>query len=230
MGAVTRDDFYTGTAAGVSGGTTMIIDFVIPDPQQPLMDAWKNWRGWAEKSASDYSFHVAVTWWDQSVHDDMGTLVREHGVNSFKHFMAYKNAIMANDEVMVNSFRERGDRRRARSRQPCRARGADAPARLHAGGAAVARAFQGRHARRARDGAHGRVLAVRQRDPARRRRVLKPRARLRTRSTATRRWCAAAPPSRAAGCRTPRARSRRPGSRACRTGCARTGRCRPGRA
>ena len=34
----------------------------------------------------------------------MGTLVREHGVSSFKHFMAYKNAIMADDEVLVNSF------------------------------------------------------------------------------------------------------------------------------
>ena len=104
MGTVTKDDFYTGTSAGVSGGTTMIIDFVIPDPKQPLMEAFRNWRGWAEKSAADYGFHVAVTWWDQSVHDDMGTLVREHGVNSFKHFMAYKNAIMANDEVLVNSF------------------------------------------------------------------------------------------------------------------------------
>ncbi|MDE2298533.1 MAG: dihydropyrimidinase [Burkholderiales bacterium] len=104
MGTVTKDDFYTGTSAGVSGGTTMIIDFVIPDPKQRLMDAFRNWRGWAEKSAADYSFHVAVTWWDPSVHDDMGTLVREHGVNSFKHFMAYKNAIMADDEVLVNSF------------------------------------------------------------------------------------------------------------------------------
>jgi dihydropyrimidinase len=104
MGTVTKDDFYTGTSAGVSGGTTMIIDFVIPDPKQPLMEAFKNWRGWAEKSAADYSFHVAVTWWDDSVHADMGTLVREHGVNSFKHFMAYKNAIMADDEVLVNSF------------------------------------------------------------------------------------------------------------------------------
>jgi len=104
MGTVTKDDFYTGTSAGVSGGTTMIIDFVIPNPKQPLMEAFRDWRGWAEKSAADYSFHVAVTWWDQSVHDDMGTLVREHGVNSFKHFMAYKNAIMADDEVLVNSF------------------------------------------------------------------------------------------------------------------------------
>ena len=104
MGTVTKDDFYTGTSAGVSGGTTMIIDFVIPSPQQPLLEAFHNWRGWAEKSAADYSFHVAVTWWNQSVHDDMGTLVREHGVNSFKHFMAYKNAIMADDETLVNSF------------------------------------------------------------------------------------------------------------------------------
>ncbi len=104
MGTVTKDDFYSGTSAGVSGGTTMIIDFVIPDPKQPLMEAFKNWRGWAEKSAADYSFHVAVTWWSDSVHADMGTLVHEHGVNSFKHFMAYKNAIMADDEVLVNSF------------------------------------------------------------------------------------------------------------------------------
>jgi dihydropyrimidinase len=62
------------------------------------------WRGWAEPSAADYSFHVAVTWWDDSVYEDMGTLVREHGVNSFKHFMAYKNAIMADDETLVASF------------------------------------------------------------------------------------------------------------------------------
>jgi dihydropyrimidinase len=104
MGTVAKDDFYTGTSAGVSGGTTMIIDFVIPNPKQSLMEAWGNWNGWAAKSAADYSFHVAVTWWDQTVHDDMGTLVRDHGVNSFKHFMAYKNAIMADDEVLVNSF------------------------------------------------------------------------------------------------------------------------------
>src|SRR3546814_12535063 len=82
----------------------MIIDFVIPDPQENLLGAFKKWRGWSEKAASDYRFHVAVTWWDESVHKDMGTLVAEHGVNSFKHFMAYKNTIMSEDEVLVNSF------------------------------------------------------------------------------------------------------------------------------
>jgi len=101
---VTADDFFTGTAAGLAGGTTSIIDFVIPSPKQPLLDAYRTWREWAEKSAADYGFHVAVTWWDESVYEDMGQLVRKEGVNSFKHFMAYKNAIMADDELMVKSF------------------------------------------------------------------------------------------------------------------------------
>ncbi|WP_133648286.1 dihydropyrimidinase [Paraburkholderia flava] len=104
MGTRASDDFFTGTAAGLAGGTTSIIDFVIPSPRQPLMAAFQDWRSWAEKAASDYGFHVAVTWWDDSVYRDMGTLVHEHGVSSFKHFMAYKNAIMADDEVLVNSF------------------------------------------------------------------------------------------------------------------------------
>jgi dihydropyrimidinase len=104
MGTVASESFYSGTAAGLAGGTTMIIDFVIPGPQQPLMEAWKDWNGWAEKSAADYSFHVAITWWDDTVHRDMGRLVNEFGVNSFKHFMAYKGAIMADDEILVNSF------------------------------------------------------------------------------------------------------------------------------
>ncbi len=104
MGTIASEDFYTGTAAGLAGGTTMIIDFVIPAPQQNIMEAYKQWRDWAEKSVADYSFHVAITWWDETVHADMETLVKEHGVNSFKHFMAYKNAIMCDDETLVNSF------------------------------------------------------------------------------------------------------------------------------
>jgi dihydropyrimidinase len=105
MGTVATEDFYTGTAAGLAGGTTSIIDFVIPAPGQRLMEAYEQWRDWSAKSASDYSFHVAITWWDDSVAADMETLVKDHGVNSFKHFMAYKNAIMADDEILVKSFR-----------------------------------------------------------------------------------------------------------------------------
>jgi len=104
MGTVASEDFFSGTSAGLAGGTTMIIDFVIPAPQESLLGAYKKWRGWAEKAAADYSFHVAVTWWDDSVKADMGTLTQQHGVNSFKHFMAYKNAIMVDDDVLISSF------------------------------------------------------------------------------------------------------------------------------
>ncbi len=104
MGTVASEDFYTGTAAGLAGGTTMIIDFVIPAPQQNIIEAYQQWREWSEKAVADYSFHVAITWWDETVHADMKTLVEKYGVNSFKHFMAYKGAIMATDEILVNSF------------------------------------------------------------------------------------------------------------------------------
>ena len=104
MGTVASEDFFSGTAAGLAGGTTSIIDFVIPNPQQSLMEAFHQWRGWAEKSASDYGFHVAITWWSEQVREEMAELVSHHGINSFKHFMAYKNAIMAADDTLVASF------------------------------------------------------------------------------------------------------------------------------
>ena len=57
------------------------MDFVIPNPQQSLLEAYHTWRGWAAKSAGDYTFHVAVTWWDDSVHDG----VVEQGVEVDLH-------------------------------------------------------------------------------------------------------------------------------------------------
>ena len=104
MGTVASEDFFSGTAAGLAGGTTSIIDFVIPNPQQSLMEAFHQWRGWAEKSSADYGFHVAITWWSEQVRAEMAELVSHHGINSFKHFMAYKNAIMAADDTLVASF------------------------------------------------------------------------------------------------------------------------------
>jgi dihydropyrimidinase len=104
MGQVASDDFYTGTAAGLAGGTTMIIDFAIPGPGTSMVDTWKAHSAKAEKAAADYSFHVAVTWWSEQVSEEMGVLTRDYGVNSFKHFMAYKGALMVDDGVMLHSI------------------------------------------------------------------------------------------------------------------------------
>jgi dihydropyrimidinase len=104
MGTVASEDFFTGTSAGLAGGTTMIIDFVIPSPNTSLLGAYDQWMEWAKKSVSDYSFHVAITWWSDKVREEMGVLTAKHGVNSFKHFMAYKGAIMVTDEQILQSF------------------------------------------------------------------------------------------------------------------------------
>ncbi len=49
MGTVASEDFYSGTSAGLAGGTTMIIDFAIPNPQQNILETYRQWREWAEK-------------------------------------------------------------------------------------------------------------------------------------------------------------------------------------
>ncbi len=104
MGTVSADDFEWGTKAALSGGTTMIVDFCIPAPGASMLAAYKDWRAKSAKSAADYSFHMAVTSWSKQVFDEMETVVKTCGINTFKHFMAYKGALMVNDDELYNSF------------------------------------------------------------------------------------------------------------------------------
>ena len=104
MGTVSADDFEWGTKAALSGGTTMIVDFCIPAPGESMLKAYQAWRHKSEKAACDYSFHMAVTSWSKQVFDEMETVVKTYGINSFKHFMAYKGALMVNDDELFNSF------------------------------------------------------------------------------------------------------------------------------
>jgi len=104
MGSVSADDFEWGTKAALSGGTTMVVDFCIPDPGQSMLAAYQDWRRKSEKAASDYGFHMAVTSWGKQVFDEMEIVVKTYGINTFKHFMAYKGALMVNDDELYNSF------------------------------------------------------------------------------------------------------------------------------
>ncbi|MDP6928102.1 MAG: dihydropyrimidinase [Planctomycetota bacterium] len=101
MGTVASDDFETGTAAGIAGGTTSIIDFVIPARNEDLMDALGAWHDKAAKAVADYAFHMAVTWWGDQTKDWMRRCVEEEGITSFKTFMAYRGAIGVDDPELI---------------------------------------------------------------------------------------------------------------------------------
>ncbi|KAK4303427.1 hypothetical protein Pmani_024555 [Petrolisthes manimaculis] len=106
MGTFAVDDFYTGTRAGLVGGTTMIMDFAIPQRGESLVEAYHRWRSWADaKVCCDYSLHVAVTWWSDKVKKEMAELTSEHGINSFKMFMAYKDTWQLDDADMIEAFK-----------------------------------------------------------------------------------------------------------------------------
>ena len=104
MGTYSADDFESGTRAALAGGTTMVVDFCLPNPDQSLLEALKMWDNKSGKASTDYSFHMAITWWGEQVFNEMAEVV-DRGITSFKHFMAYKGALMVNDDEMFASFK-----------------------------------------------------------------------------------------------------------------------------
>lgn len=104
MGTYSADDFESGTRAGLAGGTTMVVDFCLPNQGEGLLDAIKRWDNKSTRANCDYSFHMAVTWWGEQVFNDMKTVIDQRGINTFKHFLAYKGALMVNDDELFASF------------------------------------------------------------------------------------------------------------------------------
>ncbi|XP_017839548.1 dihydropyrimidinase-like isoform X2 [Drosophila busckii] len=105
MDTVTIDDFYGGTRAAVAGGTTMIIDFALPDKYESMLVAYDKWRSRADpKVCCDYGLHMGITWWSEQVSAELGVLCKERGVNSFKSYMAYKGVYQLNDTELLDSF------------------------------------------------------------------------------------------------------------------------------
>lgn len=105
MGTETIDDFFSGQAAALAGGTTMHIDFVIP-VNGSLSAGFDAYVEKAKKSCMDYGFHMAITKWDEAVSREMEIIVKEKGINSFKFFLAYKGSLMINDELLLEGLKK----------------------------------------------------------------------------------------------------------------------------
>lgn len=105
MGQETCDDFFSGQAAALAGGTTMHIDFALP-LNGDLEAGFEAYLRKATISCMDYGFHMAVTSWNDRVARDMEILVKEKGINSFKFFMAYKGSLMVTDEQLLQGLKK----------------------------------------------------------------------------------------------------------------------------
>jgi dihydropyrimidinase len=106
FGFVTVDDFRTGTVAAACGGTTSIVDFCMQAHGQSLADALAGWHAKAGgKAVIDYGFHSVVTDMTDSVFAELATLP-DHGVTSFKLFMAYKYMAQIDDLTLIRSLEQ----------------------------------------------------------------------------------------------------------------------------
>ncbi len=102
MGTYSSDDYETGTRAALHGGTTMVIDFILQTQGDTLHNALKTWQEKSRgKAVGDYSYHMAVTDFNDDVAKEVVQLIEDEGITSFKTFMAYKGALMIDDGQMV---------------------------------------------------------------------------------------------------------------------------------
>ena len=102
MGTSSSDDYTSGTTAALHGGTTMVIDFILQTQGDTLHNALKTWQGKSNgKALCDYSYHMAVTDFNDEVAKEVVDMIKKEGITSFKTFMAYKGALMIDDGQMV---------------------------------------------------------------------------------------------------------------------------------
>lgn len=107
MGTFSSDTYETGTRAALFGGTTMVIDFILQKQGASLADALKEWRSRSDNNCvGDYSFHMAVTDFNENTKKEIKHFIEEEGISSFKTFMAYKGALMIDDRQMIGLMEE----------------------------------------------------------------------------------------------------------------------------
>jgi len=104
-GTVTIDDVESGQTAAAFGGTTTHVDFIIQPQGATFAQALEEWRAKANGvQVIDMGYHMAVTDLNEGgTLEELATLPDE-GITSYKLFMAYKGALMVDDETLFRTM------------------------------------------------------------------------------------------------------------------------------
>jgi dihydropyrimidinase len=109
-GTVTIDDVESGQTAAAFGGTTCHVDFVIQPQDATFAEALDEWRSKAnDKQVIDMGYHMAITDLREGGSLEELAGLPEQGVTSYKLFMAYKGALMVDDETLFRSMQVAAD-------------------------------------------------------------------------------------------------------------------------
>jgi len=104
-GTTTIDDVTSGHTAAAFGGTTCHVDFCIQAHGQTFAEALGDWHAKRDgKAIIDMGFHIAVTDLSEPGRlEELATLPAQ-GITSYKLFMAYKGALMVDDETLFRTM------------------------------------------------------------------------------------------------------------------------------
>jgi dihydropyrimidinase len=104
-GTVTIDDVESGQTSAAFGGTTCHVDFVIQPQGSTFGEALDEWKSKANgKQVIDMGYHMAVTDLKEGGTLEELASLPEQGVTSYKLFMAYKGALMVDDETLFRTM------------------------------------------------------------------------------------------------------------------------------
>jgi dihydropyrimidinase len=104
-GTTTIDDVESGQRAAARGGTTCHVDFCIQAPGTSFSDSLADWKSKAEgKQLIDMGYHIAVTDLKEGGSLEELASLPDQGITSYKLFMAYKGALMVDDETLFKTM------------------------------------------------------------------------------------------------------------------------------
>src|SRR6202163_4601412 len=104
MATFAKDTHETGSIAALVGGTTTYIEMCCPSRLDDALAGYQLWKSKADgNSACDYSFHMAVTKFEDKTEGQLREVVAD-GIASFKSFLAYKNFFGVDDGEMYQTL------------------------------------------------------------------------------------------------------------------------------